>query len=67
MSGRCRKAAVRAYRELTARGVADRPAFLAAVAVYRNYHPEEPVSAARDRVADWIDAALTEPEVATEA
>ena len=50
----CRSAATRAYRELRQRGVPDRPAFEAAVVVYRCHHPESASGDAKWVVGDWI-------------
>ena len=51
---RCRTAATRAYRELRQRGVPDRPAFEAAVTLYRYHHPETARGEAKWLVAEWI-------------
>jgi hypothetical protein len=56
----CKAAATRAYRELRQRGVPDRPAFEAAVMVYRCHHPETASSEAKWIVCDWITEELGE-------
>lgn len=57
---RCRIAATRAYRELRQRGVPDRPAFEAAVTLYRCHHPEIKDGEAKWIVAEWISEELGE-------
>jgi hypothetical protein len=51
----CKQAALRAYRELRARGTTDPAAFHAAVAVYRHHHPETAPRDSHYIVANWID------------
>lgn len=50
----CKAAVVRAYRELRASGVADRPAFEAAVNVLALRHPERDARVYQDAVAAWL-------------
>jgi hypothetical protein len=56
----CKAATTRAYRELRQRGLPDRPAFEAAVMVYRCHHPETAGSEAIWIVCDWITEELGE-------
>lgn len=51
----CKQAALRAYRELRARGTTDSAAFHAAVAVYRHHHPETSPRDSNYIVANWVD------------
>jgi hypothetical protein len=55
ISKRCERAVVTAYCELRDRGTPDPVAFSACTTLYRIHHPEASISAARDRVAAWID------------
>jgi hypothetical protein len=50
----CRRAAVRAYEALRARGIIDPHAFDAAVTVFRHHHPDSQPLLARYIVAEWI-------------
>ena len=59
----CKRAALRAYRELRARGSADPAAFDAAVAVYRHYHPETAPRESNYIVANWLED--SDPEFIT--
>ena len=51
----CRRAALRAYTGLRARGQGETAAFDAAVAVYRFHHPETPTLDSVDLVDGWIE------------
>lgn len=64
MSCQCQDAATRAYRELKARDYLDGDAFVAAVTIFHQYHPDRSRLEALETVADWLDQAEAPPETA---